>query len=273
MLKAALIMLVAMSCIPAGDVAGKLLSTSGTAPPFVAWSRFAIGALLVLPLFGRAGLALLGDWRIWLRGALLAGGISAIQMALATAPMANVFAAFFIGPIFSFVLAGLLLDEPMSRARIGFLALGFLGVVLVVRPGGGMAPGMEFAVLSGLCYGAFLTASRWLSHLGSPGALTMSQLVIGALLLAPFGALSVPEFDTRTIALVGASAFFSMLGNLLLLYAYRIATATALAPLVYLQLLAATALGWFVFNDLPDGLTWLGIALILCAGALAARRG
>jgi drug/metabolite transporter (DMT)-like permease len=271
MTRAALIMFVAMSFIPAGDAAGKLLSTSGIAPVFVAWSRFLLGALMVLPLFGREGMALLRDWRIWLRGALITGGIWSIQTALQSAPLGDVFAAFFIGPIFSYVLAGLLLGEKMSWQRSLLVIMGFAGVLLVVRPGGEMAPGLIFAVLAGLFYGAFLTATRWLSGVGSPGAMTLSHLVIGAVLLTPLGYPQMPEITASIAVLTIASAAFSMLGNLMLIYAYRIAPATQLAPLVYFQLFAAVALGWAIFGDLPDAWTWTGIALILSAGVAAAR--
>ena len=62
-----------------------------------------------------------------------------------------------------------------------------------------------------------------------------------------------------------------MLGNLMLLYAYRIASATQLAPLVYFQLIAAVILGWVIFGDLPDSLTWAGLAVIIAAGLGSAR--
>ena len=65
MQRAVLIMFVAMSLIPAGDSAGKLLtSTLGVAPVFVAWSRFALGALMVLPFLSRGAVRLFRDWRI-----------------------------------------------------------------------------------------------------------------------------------------------------------------------------------------------------------------
>lgn len=270
-LRAALIMFVAMSLIPAGDAAGKLLSAQGVSPIFVAWSRFAVGAVLVAPLFAAQGLRLLGDPRVWLRGALLAGGITAIQTALKAAPLADVFATFFIGPIVSYVLAGLLLGERMTPLRTALVGLGFAGVLLVVRPGFDWTPGLGFALLAGVCYGGFLTASRWLSGVGSPGALTFTQLAIGAILLLPFGATRIPEIDTQVALLTLTSAICSMLGNLILLYAYRIAPATVLAPLVYFQLFAAVLLGWLVFSDWPDALTWAGMALILGAGIMAAR--
>ena len=72
-------------------------------------------------------------------------------------------------------------------------------------------------------------------------------------------------------ALTLASAFCSMAGNLLLLYAYRIANATRLAPLVYFQLIAAVVLGWMIFGNLPDAFTWAGLAVIIGAGLASAR--
>lgn len=271
MTRAAVIMFLAMSLIPAGDAAGKLLLAMGIAPGFVAWSRFLLGALMVAPFFGREGLALLLDWRIWLRGSLIACGIWSIQTALQTAPLGDVFAAFFIGPIFSYVLAGLFLGETMGWRRSVLVILGFAGVLVVVRPGGEMAPGLPFAVLAGMFYGGFLTITRWLSGMGSPGAMAFSHLVIGALLLIPVGAFRIPEITGEITVLILLSAAFSMLGNLLLIYAYRLAPATKLAPLVYFQLFAAVLLGWLIFADLPDLWTWVGIAMILTAGIGAAR--
>ncbi|MEP4197953.1 MAG: DMT family transporter [Aliishimia sp.] len=270
-LRAALIMFVAMSLIPAGDASGKLLTAQGISPVFVSWSRFVVGVILVAPFFAKAGIVLLGNWRIWLRGALLAGGITALQTALKTAPLADVFAAFFIGPIVSYVLAGVLLGERMTPLRSVLVALGFVGVLMVVRPGLDWNPGLGFALLAGLFYGAFLTASRWLSEMASPGALAFTQLGVGAVLLLPFGATQIPTLSLEIAGLTFTSAACSMLGNLILLYAYRIAPATELAPLVYFQLFAAVLLGWVIFADWPDAITWAGMALILGAGIAAAR--
>ncbi len=271
MQRAVLIMFVAMSLIPAGDAAGKLLSSQlGVAPLFVAWSRFVLGALLVLPFIPKGTMRLLRDWRIWLRAAILACGISSIQTALQTAEIATVFAAFFIGPMFSYVLAAVFLKEPVTLLRSTLILLGFLGVLLVVRPGGA-EPGVLWAVTAGLFYGAFLTMSRALSHLGAPLSLSFTQLLIAGLLLTPMGLSNLPAASLPIAGLTLTSALCSMLGNLLLLYAYRIAPATKLAPLVYFQLIAAVALGWIIFADLPDIYTWAGLALIITAGLASAR--
>ena len=271
MQRAVLIMFISMSLIPAGDLCGKLLTgTFGTAPAYVAWSRFAVGALIALPL-GLAGSAgLLADWRIWLRALLIAGGVVSIQTALRTEPLANVFAAFFIGPIISYVLAVIFLKEPLRPIRAALMLLGFLGVLLVVRPGAGGSTGLLWAMVAGCFYGAFLTTSRWLAHLGTPMQLIFTQLLLSTLLVAPLGLMNLPQMSTPIALLTLGSAGFSAAGNLLLFVAYARAGATVLAPLVYFQLISATVLGWAVFGDLPDALTWSGLALVIGAGLASA---
>ncbi|MEQ5827980.1 DMT family transporter [Sulfitobacter sp. NFXS29] len=269
------IMFIAMSLIPAGDSAGKILTSGmGVAPVFVAWSRFAIGALMVLPFLPRGTWGLMRDWRLWLRAATLALGITCIQTALQTEAIANVFAAFFIGPMVSYLLAAIFLRERISLLRSALILLGFCGVLLVVRPGlggGTGGPGLLFAVAAGLFYGVFLTLSRWLSDLAPPLALTFTQLAMSAVMLLPLGLMNLPQATLPVAGLATASALFSMLGNLLLLYAYRRAPATRLAPLVYFQLIAAVLLGLFLFSTLPDALTWAGLAVIITAGITSAR--
>lgn len=268
MLGSVALMFVAMSLIPLGDTAGKLLTGShGATPSFVAFSRFAVGAAMIaLILGGRVQWALYRDWRVWLRAGLIAAGIASILTALRTEDIATVFGAFFIGPIFSYVLSVWLLGERVTRGQTLLLALGFCGVLLVVRPGFGMTPGLGFAVLAGLFYGAFLTASRWLADIAPPRQLMLSQTVLGTLLLAPMGLWAVPVFTGPVAGLVLLSGVASASGNLLLILAYRRTGATVLAPFVYFQLISATVLGWTVFGTFPDTLALLGLVVLIGAG-------
>lgn len=270
------IMLLAMSLIPLGDTAGKILVSSGVSPFFVGWSRFLIGALLILPFLGRSlDLRLYADWRIWMRGGLIAGGVGCILTALKTEPLANVFGAFFVGPILSYFLSGLLLGERLSAGRTALLLVGFLGVLLVVKPGFGMTPGLAFAAMAGVFYGLFLVSSRWLAGVARAPALLLSQLVVASTILTPLALGAVPEMTLELGGLILWSAAASMLGNLLLVVAYRRAEAGLLAPFVYAQLVAATVFGWLFFSELPDGLALLGLGLLLAAGfgSLLLRRG
>lgn len=264
----------AMFCIVAGDTAGKALTQAGAHPFFVAWARFAMAAIVLLPLSGltRGELPQLANWRILLRGGLVVGGIASILTALSTEPIADVFGAFFIGPIISYVLAALLLREQVTPARSALLVLGFAGVLLVVKPGFGAGAGMGFAVLAGVFYGSFLTATRWLAGGFRPRFLLISQLLTGTILLAPLAfTMGAPRMTPYVWALLGFSAAGSAMGNFLLAMANRSAPASVIAPLVYTQLIAATLLGYAAFGDWPDALSLTGLAVILTSGLLSLR--
>lgn len=263
------VMFVAMTCIVIGDIAGKLLTQSGVSPLFVAWTRFALACIVLLPFMGlrRSDLPALRAPLVWLRALLVAGGISCILTALKTEPIANAFGAFFIGPMVAYVLAFALLKERITPARTALLALGFAGVLLVIKPGFGFTPGLGFALMAGALYGGYLTATRAVARLFRPRLLLISQLLIGAAALAPLGLAALPESLTLPLAgLILVSALASALGNLLLVTLSRTTDSSIIAPLVYLQLISATVLGYLVFNDWPDALSIAGLAIILTSG-------
>lgn len=272
MLKSALIMVLGMLCIPLGDAAGKLLSNvHGIEPFFIAWSRFFLGACMFMLLMAgkNLNLKLLLDWRIWLRGSLITGGILSILTALQTEPISNVFAAFFIGPIVSYFGSALFLGEAITKSRTVLLFIGFCGVLLVVKPGIDMSPGMGFAFLAGVFYGSFLISSKWLAERASSRQLLLSQLLVGTILLMPVGVPSIPELGVESSLLVLLSAGASAIGNLLLIIANQREDASKLAPLIYTQLLAATVYGIFIFNTYPDKWSLLGLGIICFSGFAA----
>ncbi len=276
MAAAVLLMAVAMTMIPLGDTAGKLLiQQHGMSPVFVAWARFVLGTVLAAGVVfaSGAGLAPLRDWRSYLRGAFIVVTILCMLTAVATEPIATVFAAFFIGPLLSYLLSVLFLGESVGPRRTVLLILGFVGVLLAVRPGFGMTPGLGIAVVAGISYGCYLTASRWLSGRGDPQTLLLAQLALGLVVLSPLGLADLPTGDWP-LGLLALSGGASFLGNLLLLAAYRMMPATRLAPFIYFQLVAATALGALVFGEWPDAAALAGIGLLLLTGfaSLALRR-
>ncbi|WP_299476242.1 DMT family transporter [uncultured Roseibium sp.] len=267
----------AVTLVVIGDTCGKLLTQSGVDPFIVAWSRFAIGALVLWPLARIQWRELAGmkDWRVILRAVFIAGGISSILTALETEPIANVFGAFFVGPIISYVLAVVFLKERPSTTHTILLAVGFLGVLLVVKPGFGVTTGTLFALLAGTFYGCYLFMTKLLAGAMRPTRLLMSQLLFGTILLTPLGLTSpIPPSETSVWSLLIASALASTAGNYLLVIANRTADASLVAPLVYTQLISATILGVIVFGDWPDPVALLGLALISLSGlgSLAVRR-
>ncbi|PJE29914.1 Threonine/homoserine efflux transporter RhtA [Pseudooceanicola antarcticus] len=269
LLRVVLLVFSAVSFVVLGDTAGKLMTSAGVAPFFVAWSRFALAAVMLLPFSGltRAELPALLSWRVLLRAGFIAAGISCILTALRTEPLANVFGAFFIGPVVSYVLAVVFLGERVTARRSLLLGLGLLGVMLVVKPGFGFTAGMGFALTAGCFYGSYLVMTRTVAADHRPRFLLMSQLLIGTVLLAPLGlSVDLPAPSLSLALLVAISAAGSGVGNYLLVIAHRKAEASLIAPLVYSQLISATLLGGLVFGDWPDLWSLAGLLLIATSG-------
>ncbi len=267
-----------MSLIPIGDSAGKLLSNVyGISVWFIAWTRFLFGLIAVIIFVSLKPSANSSrykatflDYRVWLRGIFIVCGISAILTSLQTEPIANVFAAFFIGPIVSYLGAAVVLKEKLTYTRSTLLGIGFFGVLLVVKPGLGESTGIYYALLAGIFYGCFLVMNRLLATTSAPSTLLVSQLAIGSLILLPLGIQNYPDIFVDEALLVCTlvliSALGSAMGNLLLLFATQLTSASALAPLIYFQLIAATVLGLTIFGEQPDGYTWIGILIVLISG-------
>ena len=171
-------MLIGMILIPTGDAASKLLSNAyGFHPYFIAWARFALGALLILPFIPRSCLTVFRNPLAWIRGVLIAVGISAITVAVSLEDLADVFAVFFIGPIISYILAVIFLKETVNLQRTALLLLGFCGILIIARPGFGFSAGLGFALLAGTTYGTFLTLSWVAASQEEPQGLLISQMV------------------------------------------------------------------------------------------------
>lgn len=268
----------AVTLVVLGDTAGKLLTSGGADPFVIAWSRFALAALVLLPFSGLTlrELPRLLDLRVLLRAALIACAISCILSAVRTEPIANVFGAFFVGPVVAYVLAILILGEKPSRDRSLLLAVGFLGVMLVVKPGFGVSVGMIFALAAGTFYGGYLVMTRTIAAEHRPRFLLISQLIIGTVILTPLGITSeIPPIDLTVLLLILASALGSAFGNFLLVVSSKKAEASLIAPLVYSQLIPATILGIVVFGDWPDTYALIGLTLIISSGfgsLMAARK-
>ncbi|MDX8346452.1 DMT family transporter [Cognatiyoonia sp. IB215446] len=258
----------AMFLIVGGDAAATLLTGAGFPQVFVAWTRFALAAILLAPFCALqwTELGQLLDWRLFLRAGLIVGGIVCILTALKTEPLANVFGGFFVGPVVSYFLSAVALGEQITRLRTILLLVSFAGVLLVVRPGFGMTTGMGFAVLAGCFYGAYLVATRWLAPAFRPRFLLLSQLIIGAIILAPFAFLPIPALTPQALGLITLSALGSAGGNFLLVMVNRTTPAAVIAPLIYSQLLAAMVIGWAVFGQWPDQLSLAGLVVIMIAG-------
>jgi drug/metabolite transporter (DMT)-like permease len=180
----------------------------------------------------------------------------------------------FLMPMIITALAGPLLGEWAGWRRWLANGVGFVGVLVIARPGFGVfGIGHVYsltAMLSGACYNLM---TRSLSASETPQSLIFYQSLIPSLLLFPAVPLagSLPDHGIQWL-LFGAMGFCGFLGHWMFIKASRIATATALAPYFYLQMLWMLIFGWTVFGQFPDTWTLVGSGIIVCSGLYILHR-
>lgn len=201
---------------------------------------------------------------------------------LGTLPLAEALILSFLSPIFTAVLAVMLLGERLDR-RIGMaLGAGFAGVVVIVTLGGhlggetgiavsGSMLGAAAVLLSSLTYSASNVLLRARAQQDKVVVIVLIQNVAPALMLAVPGSIyweTPASSDVPTIIAIGC---LGVAGHLFLARAYAAAEASRLAPLDYTALIWAVAIGYLVFGEVPTGWAALGGALIVAGTALASR--
>ena len=265
------LMAMGMVLIPLGDAIAKHL---GTVTPysavFLSWSRFVVGAVLLIPVAWYCGMLTGLSKRFYLqqavRGAMLAAAISLIIKGVQNAPLADSYGAYFVGPTLATLMAAWLLKERVTAIEWCAVILGFVGVLLVVKPTGTIHVGIFWALVAGGFYGAFLVATRWSSGNGSALAQLCGQLFFGLLFLAPFAVGDLFEHGVQQTGLLITKGIISAAANLFAIMALARAGAVCLAPVVYLQIISAAVLsaGWF--GDSLDFMAALGLGIIVLAG-------
>ncbi|WP_448951622.1 DMT family transporter [Labrys neptuniae] len=270
-----LAMIIAMVSVPSVDGIAKYLSADYS-PFFIGWARYAVAAIVVLPLSG-----FLHGKRLFpaeqlpshiLRTVFLVAAMTLYFLAIAHIPLATALCAYFVGPVLAVALSVTVLKERMTVAKGLSLVLGFIGTLVILRPGGDIEPGLLLAFASGICFAFYLIATRQAAQGSDPVKTLAFQCVIGALLLTPQAALSwsAPALDHFT--LFAAMGVISAICHLLSIVAFRLADASTLSPLVYAELIGAAIVGYFAFGDVPDVVTLCGAAFIIAAGLVLLLR-
>ncbi len=260
------------------DTGAKYLVIAGIAPLFVAWMRYAVH-LAAVPFLLR-GWQDPGRFRAAslpaqvLRSAMLFGSTIFNFMALQTLQLAETTSIAFFGPMVVTALAGPLLGEWAGWRRWLAILAGFVGVLIITRPGfGTFEVGHLYALCGMLSYCLYVIMTRRMSATETPESMILYSALVPVVLLVPvlpFTA-SLPQ-DALHWAVLLSLGLFGAVGHWFLIKAYRIATASALAPYPYLQMVWMIAAGWLVFDQLPDGWTLAGAAVIVASGLYIIHR-
>jgi drug/metabolite transporter (DMT)-like permease len=193
--------------------------------------------------------------------------------ALILLPLADATAINFTAPIFATILSFLILREDVGLHRWGAVVLGFVGVLIVARPGGSSLPilGIAIALVGAVGQAGVTTTLRHLQRSENIAAIVfwfaIAGIVVGGLLMPFFGRLH----GLTALALVVAGGLAGGVGQLLMTSSLR-APVSVVSPFDYLQIVAATIYGWLLFSDVPSLHTILGAALIAGSGIYTALR-
>lgn len=255
----------------------KLASARGLNAPELVFYRslFALPVVLAWVL-KRDSLAVLKPNRplahVWRSGlGLLSMGLT--FQALILLPLADATAINFTAPIFATILSFLVLKEFVGVHRWAAVLVGFLGVLIVARPGGSSLPaiGVAIALVAACGQATVTTMLRQLQKSETVASIVfwfaIAGTVVGALLMPVFG--HAHPWQAIAFAIVGG--VLGGFGQLFMTASLR-APVSAVTPFDYLQIVAATAFGWLLFADVPTRHTIVGAALIAASGLYTAWR-
>ncbi len=264
---------------PLMDSFAKLASAQLPVGQIVA-TRFAIQVLVLIPLAAWLGALRrppARDAAIHVaRAALILLATSAFFTALSVMPVADAIAIFFVEPFILTLLGGFFLGEQIGWRRILACAIGFAGALLVIRPSfSQFGPVAMLPLLTALCFAFYMVLTRRMARRLHPVALQGWTALAATVLILPllviFDDAGIAVLDPvmpqgRFWAFLAGVGLTATVAHLFISFALRFAPAATIAPLQYLEIIAATVLGFAIFGDLPDAQTLLGIAIIMGSG-------
>ncbi|HQF30210.1 MAG TPA: DMT family transporter [Hyphomicrobiales bacterium] len=263
--------LIAVSFFACLDTTAKYLGQSLPSLEVV-WMRFVSHSLIVLVLWnpfsqpafyrsGRIGLQVL-------RALFMFGATAFNFFALRYLQLSETMAIFFAAPFIVAMLAGPLLGEWAGPRRWAAIAVGFLGVVVVMRPGlGGLHWAASLSVGATLSYALYLITTRMLAATDSPQSMLIFSAFLPAAIIAPlvFFVWETPQTALQWVLLFSLGVFGAV-GHWFLILAYRQAPAPVLAPFTYGQIITMIAFGYLVFGEVPGLTTIVGAGIVIASG-------
>lgn len=266
-----------MNLLPFLDGTAKQLMHDGYHVVQILWARYFFSILLTVPIawwIHRANL--FTPKRVSLqfgRGLLQTLSTFLLFMAFSTIPLADAMAVFYAYPLVVTALSPFLLGEKTGWRRWSAVFIGFAGTLLIVRPGfEAMNQGAIYALIGSVSFALYLMLTRKTAGSMAPELALTYQCLISAIVLSMIVKFFWVTPDFTAWAMFVAIGAMSAIGHLLVINAFNHAPATLLAPLGYVELVTAAIVGYWMFNDIPDSLTWVGIFIITASGVYISWR-
>ena len=275
-MKAIILNLSAWVMLPIMDGFAKYLSS--TLPVLqITWSRYFFTIVITLPImlfFYRKNLTWTEQPKLQLiRGLLLFCANILFFYSISIISLAKAITLAFIAPLIVTALSPFLLGEKVGYKRWAAVITGFIGSLIVIRPGFVELNLASIAALgTGVLYGFYLIITRKLHDSDNPLLTLLLTGIVGAVL----GSLIMPTvWVSPTITewyMMFAIGFFASLGHLFIILSLRYADASKLAPFGYFEIVTSIIIGYYFFNHFPDSWTFLGLFIIISSGIYIFRR-
>ncbi len=187
--------------------------------------------------------------------------------------MAKALTLAFVAPIVTTALSSIILRENVGYRRWSAVIVGFIGTLIVIRPGF-----IEFnfatvaALGTGFFYGIYLIITRKLHTSDSPLLTLLLTGVVGVVIASFFVPLFWSNLSIQQWALLALMGIFACVGHLFLILSLKYADASKLAPLGYFEIVTNIILGYHFFGDFPHFWTWVGLGIIICSGVYISLR-
>ena len=275
-MKAIILNLSAWVMLPIMDGFAKYLSS--TLPVLqITWSRYFFTVVIALPImliFFRKNLTWTEQPKLQLiRGLLLFCANVLFFYSISIISLSKALTLAFIAPLIVTILSPVLLGEKVGLRRWAAVIIGFIGSLIVIRPGFVEINLASIAALgTGVLYGFYLIVTRKLHNSDHPLLTLLITGVVGVIL----GTMIMPAVWVQpTITewyMMFAIGFFASIGHLFLILSLRYADASKLAPFGYFEIVTNVIIGFYFFNHFPDNWTFLGLFIIMSTGIYIFRR-
>jgi len=258
---------------PAADSVAKLLTARLGVPQLVT-IRFILQVAILAPIVwrGRIPVAMRGRvfWLTALRTVLQIAGIGTMYLALRFLDLADAIAIAYVMPFIMLILGRFVLGEEVGHRRILACCAGFIGTLMVMQPSfaevgwPALLPAADAVI-----FAVYMLVTRQIAREADPVAIQFVSGLVAVVLLVPLAL--VPETgwarpvgsEWMLLLLLGV---LGTLAHLVMTWSLRYAQAATVAPVQYLEIPVAAAIGWVVFSDFPDRLALAGSAVTVAAG-------
>ena len=243
----------------------------------ITWARYFFTVVFVFPImlfFYKKQLVWSDKPKLQIfRGLILLSANICFFYAISVISLAKALTLAFIAPLIVTAFSPILLGEKVGFRRWTAVAVGFIGSLIVIRPGF-----LEFnlasmaALATGFFYGFYLIITRKLSTSDNPLLTLLITGMVGALLVS----LIIPFYWVKPTlnqwSLMAGIGVFACIGHLFLILSLKYADASKLAPLKHTEIIPNVIIGYYFFSELPDNWTYLGLFIIVLSGLYISRR-